>query len=106
MAGVIKGVLAQQLLRRKKGGRAAAVEVMFHEPALTSLIREGKTNQIPGFIQQGKTRGMIGMDDSLKKLVDDDVIEADAALEKAIDKDKMREWLMDRGFDVAEHLDE
>ncbi len=97
---VVKGILAQQLLRRKGGGRVAAIEVLFGSPALSSLIREGKTHQIPGIIQQGKNQGMISMDDSLRKLVGDDVIEPHAALEKSLDKDEMRKWLRARGVKV------
>ncbi len=100
MSAVIRGVLAQQLLRRKGGGRVAAVEVMFSSPALSSLIREGKTHQIGGVIQQGKARGMIAMDDSLRKLVENDVIDPPAALEKALQKDEMRKWLTERGVEL------
>jgi twitching motility protein PilT len=97
---VIKGVLSQQLLRRKKGGRVAAVEVLLSSPALSSLIREGKTHHITGLIQQGKKRGMLAMDDSLSKLVEDDIVEPADALDKALDKDEFRKWLTARGVDV------
>ena len=99
---VVRGVLSQQLLRRNGGGRVAAVEVLFHTPALSSLVREGKTHQISGFIGQNKARGMIGMDASLKSLVCEEVIEPSAALEKALDKDYMRDWLAEQGHDVPE----
>lgn len=98
---VIRGVLAQQLLRRKSGGRVAAVEVLFYTAALGSLIREGKTHHITGLIQQGKRLGMIAMDDSLKKLVTEDVIDVHAALEKSLDKDEMRKWLQQQGHGQA-----
>jgi twitching motility protein PilT len=97
LAGVIKGVLAQQLLRRKGGGRVAALEILFGTPALSSLIREGKTHQIPGLLSQGKAHGMRAMDDSLRGLVEKDSIEPHSALEKALDKDEMRKWLKERG---------
>ena len=80
LSSVIKGVLAQQLLRKKGGGRVAAIEVLFGTPAISSLIREGKTHHITGAIKTGKSMGMIAMDDSLKDLVVRDVIEAHAAL--------------------------
>ncbi|MFZ5480318.1 MAG: type IV pilus twitching motility protein PilT [Myxococcota bacterium] len=102
LAGVLKGVLAQQLLRRKQGGRCAALEVMFGTPALSSLIREGKTHQISGVIAQGKSLGMIAMDDSLRSLAERDLIEPHAALEKALDKDEMRKWLKGRGATVPD----
>ena len=100
MAAVLRSVLSQQLLPRKQGGRVAAVELMFGSSALSSLIREGKTHQISSYVKQGKALGMIAMDHSLRKLVEDDTVEADAALEKALDKDSMRNWLLERGVDV------
>ena len=100
LASVIKGVLAQQLLRRKGGGRCAAVELLFYTPALASNIREGKTHQIGGLIQMGKKLGMVSMDDALKDLVERDLIEPMAALEKSLDKDLFREWLAERGVVV------
>jgi hypothetical protein len=42
------------------------------------------------------------MDDSLRKLVNEDVIEPQAALEKSLDKDEMRKWLKERGVEVAD----
>jgi twitching motility protein PilT len=102
LGGVLKGVLAQQLLRRKKGGRVAALEILYGSSALASLIRDGKSHQISGLISTGKAQGMISMDDSLRKLVNDDVIEPQAALEKSLDKDEMRKWLKERGVEVAD----
>ena len=100
LATVVQAVLSQQLLRRKKGGRVAALEVMFGSPTLASLIREGKTTQIKGYISTGKRRGMIGMDNSLCKLFLDGDIKAEAALEKALDKDEMRSWLAEQGQEL------
>ena len=100
LSTVIKGVLAQQLLRRKKGGRVAAIEVLFQTTALSALIREGKTHHIPGVISQGRAKGMIAMDDSLMRLVEEDIIDSHAALEKAINKDDMKKWLQARGVEV------
>ncbi len=97
LSGVIKCVLSQQLLRRNGGGRVAAVEVLFANHAISSLIREGKTHQISGAIQTGVSQGMIGMDASLRKLCEEGTIPAHAALEKALDKDDMRKWLRSRG---------
>ncbi len=105
LSGVIKGVLAQQLLRRKGGGRVAAIEVLFGTPALSAVIREGKTHQISGMLSQGKALGMVSMDESLRSLVERGIIETRAALEKSIDKDEMRKWLKERGEDVPEDLD-
>jgi twitching motility protein PilT len=97
LAAVLRGVVAQQLVPRIGGGRVAAIEILFHLPALSSLIREGKTHQIPGLIQVGRKIGMVGMDDALKTLIERGQITPAAAIDKAIDKDALRTWLSGRG---------
>jgi twitching motility protein PilT len=100
LSGVLRAVVAQQLLRKKVGGRAAAVEIMFSNFAISSMIREGKTFQVSNAIAQGKKDGMISMDDTLKQMVEDDLVEATDALDKAIDKDTFREFLKGKGIAV------
>jgi twitching motility protein PilT len=101
ISSTLRAVVAQQLLRKKIGGRVAAVEILFANHALASMIREGKTFQIPGIIAGGKAEGMVGMDESLQKLVEDGVIEGIDALEKAVEKDAFRDWLAAKGVEVA-----
>jgi twitching motility protein PilT len=43
----LKGVIAQTLCKKIGGGRVAAYEVLLGTPAVSNLIREGKTFQIP-----------------------------------------------------------
>ncbi|MDG1482702.1 MAG: type IV pilus twitching motility protein PilT [Myxococcota bacterium] len=105
IANVLKCVVSQQLLRRKKGGRVAAVEVLFCHPGVSALIRHDKTHQITSAIQTGVGMGMISMDSSLKQLVQQDVITVEAALEKALDKDDMRAWLKEYGAEVPDEAD-
>ena len=66
----LMGVISQTLLRTLDGGRAAALEVLIGTPAVSNLIREGKTFQIPGLIQTGKKEGMISLEQSVRTLVD------------------------------------
>lgn len=68
MAAVLECVISQQLLPRVGGGRIAALETMFANPAIRSLIREGKTFQIPSTMQTNRRVGMITMDDALYEL--------------------------------------
>ena len=65
----LKGVVAQNLLRTVEGGRVAALEIMVGTPALSNLIREGKTFQVPSIIQTGKKEGMISMEQSVRNLI-------------------------------------
>ena len=83
----------------------AAVEVLFCHPGVSALIRHDKTHQITSAIQTGVGMGMISMDASLRKLVEQDVITTDAALEKALDKDEMRAWLKEYGAEVPDEED-
>ena len=42
----LRGVIAQVLCKKKGGGRVAAYETLFTTPAISNLIREGKTYQL------------------------------------------------------------
>jgi twitching motility protein PilT len=65
----LKGVIAQQLLRTVDGKRCAALEILAVTPAVSNLIREGKTFQIPSVIQTGKSQGMMLMDQAIQDLL-------------------------------------
>jgi twitching motility protein PilT len=86
-------VVAQQLLRKKGGGRVPAFEILIGSTALSNAIREGKTSNINNQIQTGKSKGMISMDQSLSELVRNGVVEGDEALERAIDKESFKTFL-------------
>src|SRR4030095_5297530 len=63
LADSLVGVVAQQLLPPPQNpARVAAHEILLGNYALSSLIREGKTQQIPSFIQSGASEGMQAMD--------------------------------------------
>jgi len=65
----LRGVIAQNLCRKIGGGRVAALEVLIATHAVSNLIREGKTFQIPSIIQVGKAVGMVSLNDALFDLV-------------------------------------
>jgi twitching motility protein PilT len=82
----LKGVIAQTLLPKKGGGRVAALEILIVTPAISNLIREGKTFQIPSAMQTGKQLGMVMLNDALMKLVTDGLVEPRDAYIKCVDK--------------------
>ncbi len=82
----LRGVIAQTLLPKKGGGRIAALEVLIVTPAISNLIREGKTFQIPSAMQTGKQHGMVLLNDALIELVQKGLVEAKDAYIKAVDK--------------------
>ena len=79
---LLKGVLAQRLLRRATGdGRVAAVEVLIGSPALGHMIREGKTHQIEGILQSANDlQGTLGFDNCLYRLARERLVTADEAV--------------------------
>ena len=82
----LKGVVSQTLLRRKEGGRVAAMEILIGIPAIANLIREGKTFQIPSIMQTGRKHGMLLLNDALLDLVRRGIVTQDEALAKAVDR--------------------
>jgi twitching motility protein PilT len=82
----LRGVIAQTLCRKIGGGRVAALEVLIATPAVSNLIREGKTVQIPSMMQVGRAIGMMTLNDALMELVTKKLVAPDEAFAKAVDK--------------------
>jgi len=100
LAGSLRGVVAQNLMKKKGGGRVAAMEILFTTPGIAANIREGKTYQIPSQMQTGAKYGMQLLNDALEKLVKSDTVEPMEAYDRAIDKEDMAKKLKALGHDV------
>ena len=96
----LKGVIAQTLLPKKGGGRIAALEVLIITPAISNLIREGKTFQIGSSMQTGKSIGMVMLNDALFDLVKSGIVEAKDAYVKAVDKTGFETMLTRAGMKI------
>jgi twitching motility protein PilT len=93
LAESIRGIVAQQLLRKKGGkGRVAANEILLGSHAVSNIIREGKIEKITSVLQAGKKEGMQSMDDALDVLLKKDVIEGADAYMKAADKHRFEQY--------------
>ncbi len=94
LADTLKAVVAQTLFKRIDiKGRCAALEILIVTPAVSNLIREGKTYQIPGVIQTGKKFGMVTLEDSIMELLKKRWIAPEEAYDKAVDKAKFVPFL-------------
>ena len=87
LSSSLKGVVAQNLLKKKGGGRVAALEILIITQAMSSLIRDGKTYQIPSQMSIGRRLGMVTLNDSLLDLIKRDIVNPEEAYMKAVDKD-------------------
>lgn len=88
VADSVRGVVAQTLCKKVDGGRLAVLEILLVSLAVSNLIREGKTNQLPGIMQASKAQGMALLNDELGKLVEGRRITMEEALSKAVDKEE------------------
>jgi twitching motility protein PilT len=68
LASVLEGIVTQQLLAKRGGGRALAAEVLVVTNAIRALVREGKTHQIYSSMQAGGSHGMQTMNQALLQL--------------------------------------
>ena len=90
----LKGVIAQNLFKRiDKKGRMAVLEVLVITPAVSNLIREGKTFQIPSAIQTGKKYGMQSLDDAILEALEAKKISPEDAYDKSIVKERFLQFL-------------
>ncbi|MFI5234991.1 MAG: type IV pilus twitching motility protein PilT [Gemmatimonadales bacterium] len=97
----LKGVIAQTLCKKIGGGRVAAREVLITNAAISNLIREGKTFQIPSIMQTNKKLGMVTMNDALMDLVDHKQVEPQEAYMKSIDKSSFAAALKAKKHDTG-----
>lgn len=92
LAGVLEGIVAQQLLpRQNTNGRIAAFEVMLANPAVRNLIREGKAYQLQSVLQTSRKEGMQTMDDAIYDLYMKSYISSETAISYAQDAVGMRQ---------------
>lgn len=84
LSNILMAICAQRLVPAIGGGRVVAAEVLVANPAVRSVIREGKTHQLDTIIQTGADQGMQTMDRTLVKLIQQGVITYDDAREYAV----------------------
>lgn len=90
---ILQAVVSQQLLPTLNGKLVPAFEIMFMNPAIRNLVREGKTHQIDSAIQAGAAQGMRTMDNSILKLVQDKIISKDTAIAYCLNTEMMEKRL-------------
>jgi twitching motility protein PilT len=89
LAESLRAVVSQRLVPMAIGrGRVPAIELLMVNAAVSNLIREDKTHQLPSVMQTGKAAGMVTLDDSLQELVSAGIIAADAARKVATKKER------------------
>ncbi len=98
----MKGIVAQKLLKSIKPGvgRVPSCEIMMFTPTVSKLILEEEDARLGGAIRVGAEDGMQNFTQSLKKLVDDELIDREIALEVAPNREELKMAL--KGIDVSQ----
>lgn len=98
----MRGIIAQKLLPSiKEGvGRVPTVEIMYFSPIVQKLILEEQDAKLPDAIRVGKEEGMQDFTQSLKELVDKQLIDREVALQVAPNREALKMAL--KGIQVKE----
>jgi twitching motility protein PilT len=82
LSSVLRGVVAQQLIPAKDGGRVPAREILINTPGMANLIRENNIAQIKSVIQTSAKDGMITMENSIRQLLKEGWVDDVAAMNR------------------------
>lgn len=86
---VLQAVVSQQLIPCVDGSLVPAFEIMRVDPAIASVIRDGKVHQLDNMIYAGSTSGMQTMDGDLLRLYSEGRISRENALLYCINPETM-----------------
>ncbi|MCI0666535.1 MAG: PilT/PilU family type 4a pilus ATPase [Methylococcaceae bacterium] len=87
----LKGIIAQQLIRRADGkGRYPAVEVLLNTPLASDLIRKGEVHKLKELMKNSREQGMQTFDQALYDLYTEGKITYEDALNSADSMNEVR----------------
>ena len=101
LARHLRAAVGQVLVQTPSGGRAAARELLLKSPAVTALLTDGRTAELPLVLDASRRQGMIGLNDALLALVQAGAVEPAAACDASPDADALLGQLRRFGVDVS-----
>ncbi len=101
LALTLRGTVGQVLLRKARGGRLAARELLLNTPAVARLISEGKTFQLPLAVDSGRKHGMVPLNDALVAFVRSGAVDPREAYRVAPDRESLLSLLARAGIDTS-----
>lgn len=93
LASSLAGIFSQRLVPRISGGLIPAYELLVNNKAVSNLIREKRTHEIPTVIETGSTEGMIDMNRCLAELVARGEITPETAYEHSLNPNILQKLL-------------
>ena len=101
LADVLRGVVAQRLVRRPRGGWVAARELLLNTGGVSRLIADGRTSQLSQAIENGRSEGMTAFNDVLAGFVCTGIVDVSEAYRQSPDKPGLLSLLARSGVDTA-----
>jgi twitching motility protein PilT len=101
LASALRGVVSQVLVRRARGGRVPAREVLLNTPSVSSMIRDGRTGDLSAVVESGRGQGLVSMTDALMALVREGAVQPAEAYRKASDRTALLGRLKQEGVDTT-----
>lgn len=83
LAGTLRGIIGQHLIRTKDGGRTACEVIVTTGRIRDFILNPSQTSQIQEAISEGKYYGMQTFGQALLKLIEEDRVEYEEALKYA-----------------------
>jgi len=93
LASSLLGIISQRLIPRIKGGFIPVCEIMICNNAISTLIREDKTHEIPAVIETSAKEGMISLNRAMVDLVRRKEITLNNAMNYALDPVEIKNLL-------------
>jgi twitching motility protein PilT len=89
LSSVLEVIISQRLLPQLNGKRILAYEVLLGNPAVKTIIREGKSHLIDNVIQTSADIGMIPLEATLAELVKSGKVSLETASEYALHTEEL-----------------
>jgi len=94
LANCIRGIIFQLLIpRRDKNGRVLASEVVIGNDAVRTIVRKDELIQLPTIVQTSGMYHMQTMYDSIRKYLNEGIIDEETALLYSEEFSQYRQWL-------------
>ncbi|MBF0182017.1 MAG: PilT/PilU family type 4a pilus ATPase [Magnetococcales bacterium] len=99
----LRAIVSQRLIKRKNGGRVAAIEILLKSPLISDLIFKGEVASIKEIMAKSNDLGMKTFDQALFDLFEADLITYEDALRSADSANELRLKIKLEGKDAKKN---
>ena len=97
LAESLLGVIAQGLIRSTDGRRAAFHDILINTDACKDYIQRGALDEVEEIMERSGFDGMVTINQSLQKLVEEDLVDAEQAVAMSLKPNELAQALRGRG---------